>query len=77
MARDWPPRFIAASSGPSPEPSRPGLPGGLPPRPTDLSTIRRHRRVRIAAKASAAVVAAAVSIGVSTVALGAVVRRSR
>ena len=33
------------------EPSRPGLPAGLPPRPADLPTIRRHRRVRIATKA--------------------------
>ena len=77
QARDWPPRLVAASSVPPPEPPRPGLPAGLPRRPNDLPKIRRHRRVRIATKATAAVAATAAAVGVSAVALRAVVRRSR
>ena len=78
MARDWPPRFVATSSAPPPEPPRPGLPGraATAPDPT-CPRIRRHRRVRIATKATAAVAAAAAAVGVSVVALRAVVRRSR
>jgi alkaline phosphatase D len=69
-AAGWPPRFVAATAPPPREPSRPDVPGGLPPRPGDLARIRRHRRVRIASKAAAGAAAAiGVAAGVAAVAI--------
>jgi hypothetical protein len=73
-ASGWPPRFVAATTPPPRESARPDLPAGLPPRPGDLARIRRHRRVRIASKATAAAAAVVgVAAGVALVAI----RRTR
>ena len=57
-AHGWPPQLRATTAGPPAEPERRGLPGGSPPRPSDLRRIRRHHRVRVAAKGAATVAAA-------------------
>ena len=55
----WPPTLRATPGPPPAEPVGADVPGGLPPRPADLSRIRRRRRARIAAKAAATATACA------------------
>jgi alkaline phosphatase D len=76
-SRDWPPRFVATTTEPPPEPGRLGLPTGLPRRPSDLQRIRRHRRVRLAAKGTAAVTAVVGAVAVAAVAVRALRARLR
>jgi len=65
-ADEWPPQLRTATAEPPVDPERPGIPGGLPPRPADLRRIRRHRNVRIAAKATAIVAAVGIAASWTT-----------
>ncbi len=66
----WPPRWRAAT--PTADPSRPGLPDELPPRPHDLARLRWHRRARRTAE-----IVLAVGAVVAPAAVLAVARRRR
>jgi alkaline phosphatase D len=72
---DWPPRLAATTSDPPPDPARPQIPGGLPPRPSDLPAVRRRRRIRIAAKSLATTVVAATVVAATAGLTAAVVQR--